>query len=115
MNLFFHPLTWTRHFYYCTVALFLTLTAVAHAGGDPAADYSAGEELYDLACANCHGKNLVNPGTASFNLKAFPKEEKQRFVKSVSEGKGFMPAMGELLDTEEIEQVWVYISRHGQQ
>lgn len=77
-------------------------------------EYENGEELYDIACANCHGKNLINPGTSSFNLKSFPRDKKDRFVKSVTEGKGFMPAMGAALDTEEIEHLWVYISNHAE-
>lgn len=75
-------------------------------------DYEAGEELYDLACANCHGKNMINPGTASFNLKEFPLDQKQRFMQSVTAGKGFMPALGELFDPEELEQLWIYVSQN---
>ena len=77
-------------------------------------DYESGEELYDLACANCHGKNLINTGSSSFNLKTFPLDQKDRFIESVTKGKGFMPAMGEVFDVEEIEQLWVYISQHKQ-
>ena len=75
-------------------------------------DYENGEELYDLACANCHGKNLQNPTNASFNLSTFPKEQKDRFIESVTFGKGFMPALGHIFDPEELEQLWIYISQH---
>jgi mono/diheme cytochrome c family protein len=75
-------------------------------------DYENGEELYDLACANCHGKSLRNPANASFNLSLFPKDEKDRFIESVTNGKGFMPALGEMFDSEELEQLWIYIKQH---
>jgi len=84
----------------------------AQASADMDEDYESGEELYDLGCANCHGKNMVNPGTSSFNLKQFPKDDKQRFVNSVNSGKGFMPAFGEVFDAEEIESLWIYVSQH---
>ena len=74
-------------------------------------DYESGEELYDLACANCHGKNMHNPGNTSFNLNEFPKDEKQRFIESVINGKGLMPALGQALVPEELEQLWFYISQ----
>lgn len=93
------------------VLLVVPLAALA-SGADSTEDYEAGEELYDLGCANCHGKNLRNPGTASFNLEEFPKDQKQRFIKSVTQGKGFMPALGDVFDADEIEQIWVYVSEH---
>lgn len=88
----------------------LNFIALVQAGGIDE-DYEQGEELYDLSCANCHGKQMNNPGTSSFNLKDFPKDAKQRFINSVSKGKGFMPSFGKIFDEEEIEQLWIYISR----
>ena len=96
---------------YYLLLLIMPITTLA--SSEPGSeDYEAGEELYDLACANCHGKNLVNPGTSSFNLKEFPLDQKPRFLNSVSKGKGFMPALGDVLDVEEIEQIWIYVSQH---
>lgn len=74
--------------------------------------YEAGEELYDLSCAHCHGKNLVNPGTSSFDLKKFPLDEKERFMTSVKNGKGFMPGLEGVLDEEEFELIWIYINEN---
>jgi len=99
---------------FASLCVFLLFPLGVLASADLSDDYEAGEELYDLGCANCHGKNLRNPGTASFNLKKFPLDDKQRFINSVTKGKGFMPALGEVFDTEEIEQIWVYISEHKQ-
>ena len=88
----------------------LSIVSVQAGGVDE--DYEYGEELYDLSCANCHGKNMQNPGTSSFNLKEFPLDKKERFLESVSKGKGFMPSFGKIFDPEEIEQLWVYVSRN---
>ena len=73
--------------------------------------YESGKELYDLGCASCHGKNMQTTGTSSFNLKKFPKDQKQRFIESVTNGKDFMPALGAVFDAEEIEQLWIYVSQ----
>ena len=89
----------------------LSIASVQAGGSDE--DYEYGEELYDLSCANCHGKNMINQGTSSFNLKEFPLDKKDRFVESVSKGKGFMPSFGKIFDPEEIEQLWVYISSNN--
>ena len=96
----------------CYCLLLLMPVSVMSSSNTSAEDYEAGEELYDLACANCHGKNLVNPGTTSFNLKDFPKDQEQRFVESVTKGKGFMPALGDVFDSDEIRQIWIYVSQH---
>jgi len=92
----------------CACLVLVFVNAGKAAGGD----YQAGRELYDLGCANCHGKNLINPGTASYNLRAFPLDERKRFIDSVTNGKGFMPAMGEVFDAKEIQQLWIYVSEH---
>ena len=92
------------------LCMLLFITAVV--GGGTNEDYEEGAELYDLSCANCHGKNMVNVGTASFKLKEFPADKKDRFIESVSKGKGFMPAFGKIFDADEIEQLWLYVSRN---
>ncbi len=92
------------------LSLFTLLFITSGLAGGADEDYEEGAELYDLSCANCHGKNMNNVGTASFNLKDFPKDGKQRFINSVSKGKGFMPSFGKIFDEEEIEQLWIYVS-----
>lgn len=93
------------------LSLLLSPVINVSASSASSVDYESGEELYDLACSICHGKNMVNPGTSSFNLIEFPKNEKTRFVESLTNGKGFMPPFGEIFDAEEIEQLWIYISQ----
>ncbi len=101
------PSVWL--FMFAGLSFLFVLSANASAPDDEA--YENGLELYDLSCSRCHGKTMVNPGASSFNLKVFPKDQKARFIESVTNGKGFMPAFGTIFDAEEIEQLWTYISR----
>ena len=74
---------------------------------------SEGKSLYRQFCQNCHGVNLVNPGTSSFDLRKFPHDDKARFVNSVSHGKNTMPAWGDILHPEEIDAIWAYVLTGG--
>jgi mono/diheme cytochrome c family protein len=94
------------------IALSFSFIFAIEASSPDEENYEYGEELYDLSCSNCHGKNMINSGTSSFNLREFPTNQKQRFIESVSHGKGFMPSFGKIFDREEIEQLWIYISRN---
>ena len=96
------------------VGALLIFSSVLTATSPHNEDYESGKELYDLGCANCHGKNMQSSGTSSFNLKKFPKDQKQRFIESVTNGKDFMPALGAVFDAEEIEQLWIYVSQPEQ-
>ena len=72
-----------------------------------------GKPLYRQLCANCHGVNMVNPGTSSFDLRKFPHSDRARFVNSVMHGKNSMPAWGDLLKPEEVEALWAYVRTGG--
>ncbi len=69
-----------------------------------------GTTAYGQLCSRCHGFHMVNPGTGSFDLRKFPREDKKRFVNSVTNGKNDMPAMGDLLIGDELEALWRYVS-----
>lgn len=72
--------------------------------------------VFDMFCAHCHGKHMVNPGTSSFDLRKFPKDDKERFVNSVTNGRGDMPSWGDVLLPEEMELLWHYvITRAGEE
>lgn len=72
-----------------------------------------GKGMYRQFCSTCHGVNMVNPGTSSFDLRTFPHDDKARFVNSVTKGKNSMPAWGDLLKPEEIEAIWAYVLTGG--
>ncbi len=75
-----------------------------------------GRVLYAHHCSHCHGFNMVNPGTSSFDLRQFPHEDKPRFVHSVTTGKnGRMPAWGDVLSRNDIDELWAYIRTGGTQ
>ena len=67
-----------------------------------------GADLYELTCSHCHGIKMKTSG-GNYDLRTFPKEDKERFMRSVSEGKGSMPAWGEKLSTEEIDDIYEYV------
>lgn len=74
-----------------------------------AASVAAGRQAYTSTCARCHGINLVVTSSAYFDLRTFPKEEKERFVESVTNGKRQMPAWRGIVSPEKIESIWLYI------
>jgi mono/diheme cytochrome c family protein len=69
----------------------------------------AGRKLYVMSCQRCHGIRLVSMGIG-FDLRTFPKDDKARFLRSVTQGtpRG-MPAWGGVIKPELLEQLWAYI------
>jgi mono/diheme cytochrome c family protein len=68
----------------------------------------SGRRSYTGYCARCHGLNLVTTG-AAFDLRTFPAQDKERFVRSVSMGLRAMPAWGGIAKPGEIDAIWAYI------
>ena len=67
-----------------------------------------GAENYARHCSACHGARMKNPEGA-FDLVIFPKDQQERFTRSVSKGKNSMPPWEGLLKPEEIEALWAYV------
>ena len=65
------------------LAICVALCAAARAD-----DADLGREVYDDFCVTCHGRDMVNPGGVTFDLRKFPKDAAERFVGSVLNGKG---------------------------
>lgn len=81
----------------------------AASAGDARADAAeAGHKIYVSACQRCHGINLASNGIG-FDLRTFPPQEKERFVRSVSEGLRAMPAWSATLKPEQLDLLWAYI------
>lgn len=73
-----------------------------------------GKQLYAEHCSHCHGFNLVNPGTVTYDLRRFPHEAKDRFVNSVTNGKnGRMPPWGDEISRKDIDALWAYVLTGG--
>lgn len=73
-----------------------------------------GKALYGTNCIHCHGRNMVTPGVAAFDLRQFPHDDKARFVNSVTNGKNNrMPPWGDVLKPEDIDALWAYVLTGG--
>lgn len=67
-----------------------------------------GAKIFEQNCAPCHGSHMADPQGA-FDLRSFPRDDKARFVSSVTKGKNQMPPWGDLFKPEEIEALWAYV------
>jgi mono/diheme cytochrome c family protein len=56
------------------------------------------------------GTRMQDPESA-FNLKKFPRNARDRFVRSVRQGKNQMPPWGDMLSGEELDALWAYVVR----
>jgi mono/diheme cytochrome c family protein len=73
-----------------------------------------GKGLYAHYCSHCHGFNMINPGTLTYDLRNFPHDQKERFVLSVAGGKnGRMPPWGDILSLDDIDALWAYVLTEG--
>ncbi len=86
----------------------LALTGAATAQNHSPEQFKLGSDTYARHCSACHGMRLKNPEGA-FDLPTFPKDQKERFIRSVSKGKNSMPPWEGLLKSEEIESLWAYV------
>jgi len=72
-----------------------------------------GRDQFHRTCAQCHGRNMVNSGTTVFDLRKFPLDQPDRFVDSVTNGKGNMPSFKEALSAEQLSLLWAYVGTRG--
>ena len=98
---------------------FLLLPVLAFAGGAgyaqapggsafAPAQIQRGANVFANFCTPCHGERMGNPEL--FNLREFPKNERDRFINSVYNGKNGMPPWRGQLKPDEIEALWAYVS-----
>jgi mono/diheme cytochrome c family protein len=77
-------------------------------------DVDLGRDTYGELCVTCHGRDMVNPGTLSFDLRKFPKDDFARFKESVLNGKGrAMPAWRDKVSDDDISNLWAYVRSGG--
>jgi mono/diheme cytochrome c family protein len=94
------------------MGLFLILLASPAIAAD--GDIDQGRDTYHELCAPCHGRDMVNAGTLSFDLRKFPRDDADRFKNSVLNGKGrAMPAWADKLTDEDIANLWAYVKSGG--
>ncbi|GGI18655.1 c-type cytochrome [Bradyrhizobium guangdongense] len=94
-----------------TVALAATVRAADDSNGNPLqAQIDHGKSTYAERCSHCHGPNMMNSGTITPDLRAFP-DDKTRFVTTVKNGKNNrMPPWGDVLSDDDIANLWAFIS-----
>lgn len=99
----------------CSAALTLfALAAQAQGQGRFAsADIEQGREQFHRSCAQCHGRNMVNAGTTTYDLRRFPVDQPERFVQSVTQGKGSMPSFKDALSSTQVQALWAYVGSRG--
>ena len=79
-------------------------------------DIAAGGIQYNRTCAQCHGRNMVNSGTTSYDLRRFPVDQVDRFMLSVNKGKNNMPSFDTAITPEQVRVLWAYVgSRAGKE
>jgi len=111
---------WTAAFYAAVVSASITDMTIPVAaqqpagGGDQAqidqTQIDLGKRTYAQTCSHCHGPNMVNAGTITPDLRRFP-EDRERFFTTVKSGKnGKMPPWGDILNDDQITDLWAYIS-----
>jgi len=75
----------------------------------PAEQIRRGAALYAKNCQACHGVRMRGPEWA-IDLTKFPKDERERFVDSVTNGKNAMPPWGDVLSPADIAALWSYVA-----
>jgi mono/diheme cytochrome c family protein len=96
----------------------LAMTAFFVASSNPAraadGDIDQGRDTYQDLCSTCHGRDMVNTGTLSFDLRKFPKDDFARFKSSVLNGKGTaMPSWAGKVSDEDLANLWAYLRSGG--
>jgi cytochrome c55X len=80
-----------------------------NARGDPV-QIDQGKVTYAQKCSHCHGPNMINSGTVTPDLRGFP-DDKVRFLTTVKQGKnGKMPPWGDILNDEQLEDLWAFVA-----
>ena len=94
----------------------LCLTGAVQAQNSPRfapAEIEQGREQYQRSCAQCHGRHMVNSGTTVYDLRKFPTDQAERFVQSLTQGKGNMPAFKDALSPAQVQALWAYVGSRG--
>jgi mono/diheme cytochrome c family protein len=93
----------------------VVLASVAAAAQEPPPDparVKEGSAVYAQNCSPCHGVKMQDPQGA-FDLRTFPHGSRERFLRSVTQGKGSMPPWDGVLTPEEIDSLWAYVLTGG--
>jgi mono/diheme cytochrome c family protein len=98
-----------------TLAWALALPSMLALAAEPTdAEIDQGREVYGELCVSCHGRDMVNPGGVTFDLRKFPKDDFERFRSSVLNGKPpAMPSWRDKVGDDDIRLLWAYVRSGG--
>ena len=94
-----------------SLLMIVSASAIAQDGGPKSFDpeqIKRGAALYAKNCATCHGSRMKGPEWA-IDLNTFPRDDRARFVDSVTHGKNTMPPWGDVLSPDDIAALWSYV------
>ena len=74
----------------------------------PPEQIKQGAAVYAANCVTCHGNRMKNPPWA-IDLATFPRDERARFVDSVTNGVRNMPPWGDVIKPDDIAALWAYL------
>lgn len=95
------------------LAICALLSPASKAQTFQAADIAKGRQEFHRICSHCHGLNMVNAGTTVYDLRRFPVDDPERFLNSVTNGKGNMPPFKDSMQPEQIKLIWAYVGSRG--
>ena len=92
----------------------LLFPAFVSAAEPTEADIDQGRGVYDDFCATCHGRDMINPGGVTFDLRKFPEGDFERFRNVVLDGKApAMPPWRDKVSDEDVKLLWAYVRNGG--
>jgi mono/diheme cytochrome c family protein len=92
----------------------LLFSTSGHAVEPSEAEVEQGREIYGELCVTCHGRDMINSGGLTFDLRKYPKDQFERFRDAVLNGKPpTMPPWRDKVTDEDIKLLWVYVLSGG--
>jgi mono/diheme cytochrome c family protein len=97
------------------LVLLIGLSSAFAEGAQPnEAEIDQGREVYGDFCLTCHGRDMINPGGVTFDLRKFPKDDFERFRNAVLNGKPpAMPGWRDKISDEDLKSLWAYVRSGG--
>jgi mono/diheme cytochrome c family protein len=92
----------------CAMALGFASASAQDEQTFPPEQVRTGADIYERNCSPCHGPRMLDPQSA-FNLRNFPRDQRERFVTAVTRGKNQMPPWGDMLKPDDVEALWAYV------
>lgn len=84
--------------------------ASAQSAGDDPGQVAAGQAVYEMGCAGCHGEDGTGVAGLGRPLIGIADQgDRATHIASIADGKGNMPAFGDRIEAGDIEAVASYV------